>query len=97
MFPDCRVGVSEDDALLGEVFLQRAVNHFAFKLRFDASQKLPFSLRDPQPVKGLLDFFRNLIPSFPLLLGRLQVIENILEVDAEFATPFGHRLAVEDL
>ena len=94
---DGGVGVGEDDALLRQVFLQRAIHHLAFELRLHAREELPFGLGDAETVEGLLDGIGNFFPGLALLLGGLQVVEDVLEVDGDVAAPVGHRLGVEDL
>src|SRR5207247_490749 len=54
-------------------------------------------LGNAEPVKGVLNVLRNLVPVLALLLGGLDVIEEVVEVDgAQVAAPGGHRLALED-
>ena len=97
MLADRRIGVGEDHALAAQVFFQRAVDHFAFELGLHAGQELLFGLGNAQPIERLLDFLRHFVPGFALLIGRLQVVENVLEVDGDISAPVRHRLGVENL
>ncbi len=66
---DGGVGVGEDHALLGEVFVQRAVDDFALVLGLHAGQELLLGLGDAQPVEGPLDVVGHVVPG-PALGGR---------------------------
>ena len=44
---------------------------------------------------GLFDLGRHVIPCLALSIGRLQVVVNVLEVDADIPTPTRHRLRLE--
>ncbi len=92
-----RVGVGEDHALVAQIFLQRAVDHFALELRLDAGQKFLFGLGNAQPVEGLLDLVGHVVPGFALMIGRLEIVEDVLKIDADIAAPVRHRLGVENL
>ncbi len=52
MFAHGRVGVGEDHALAAQLFLQRAVDHFALELGLHAGQKFLFGLGNAQLVEG---------------------------------------------
>ena len=96
VFPDRRIGVGEDDSLLTKFFLERPVDDFAFELSLDAGEELPFGFGDSQLVERLLDFLRDFVPAMPLLLGRFEVVINVLEIDVDLAAPLRHRLRFED-
>ena len=92
------VHVEEDHALLLEVLLQRVVDDLGLVLGADAGEELLLGLGDAEPVEGVLDVGRHVVPGLALLLGRLQVVEDVLEVDlAEVAAPRGHRARAEVL
>ena len=61
-----RVGVGEDHALLGQVFLQRAVDDLAFELGFDPGQKLPLGFRNAEFFERVLDRLRHVVPGMAL-------------------------------
>ena len=94
---DGSVCISEDHALLGQILLQRSIHHLAFKLRLHAGEIFPLSFGDAQPVECLFDLLRHVVPCLALLLGRLEVIEDVLKIDGDVAAPVGHRLGIEDL
>ena len=91
------VGVREDDAFVGQLFLKRAVDHFRFKLSLHTGKVLSFGFGNAELFESVFDLLRNVVPAFTLLVGRFQVIENILKVQVDIAAPLGHRLAVENL
>ena len=97
MLADRGVGVGEDHALPAQVFLQRAVDDFALELGLHAGQELLLGLGNAQPVEGLLDFVGHVVPGLALMVGRLEVVEDVLEVDVDVAAPARHRLGVEDV
>ena len=97
MLTDGGVGVGEDHPLLRQILLKRSVDHLALELRLHPGEKLPLRLGDPQPVEGLLDLLGHIVPGLPLMIGGLQVIEDVLEIDADVATPMRHRAGIEDL
>ena len=92
MLADRCVGVGKDHTLVGQLFLNRAVNHFRFKLSFHSGQVLTLRLRNPQFFKRVFDLGRNVVPRFPLVGGGFQVVIDILKVQINVATPFRHRL-----
>ena len=84
--------------LLGQVFLQRAVDHFALELGLHAGQKLLFGLGNAQPVERLLDLLGHVVPGLALVVGRLEVVVDVLESRCPMsAAPARHRLGLEDL
>src|SRR5439155_12211709 len=92
------VRVEEDDALLLQLLVQRVVDDLGLVLRGHAGQELPLRLWHAQAVERLLDVVGNVIPGLALALGRLQVVEDVLEVDhREVGAPVRHRLLAEDL
>ena len=97
MLADGRIGVGEDHALPGHLFLQRAVDHFALVLGLDAGEELLLGLGDAQPVEGGLDLAGHVVPRLDLPLGRFEIVVDVLELDADVAAPAGHGLALEDL
>ncbi len=96
MLAQRRVRVQEDDALVGEVLLELVVDDLRLVLRTDTGEVLLLGLRDPQLVPGVLDVGRKVFPRLGLVLGRLDVVEDVVEVDlAEVPAPLGHRARVE--
>jgi hypothetical protein len=87
-----RVRVEEDHTLLLEMLLQLVVDDLRLVLRTDAGEVLLLGLGDPELVPGVLDVGRQVLPRIRLILGRLDVVEDVLEVDvAEIAAPLGQR------
>jgi hypothetical protein len=76
-----RVHVEEEHALGLEVLLELVVDDLGLVLRPDAGEVLLLGLRDPELVPGVLDVGRQVLPRRGLLLGRADVIEDVLEVD----------------
>ena len=66
MLADGRVGVGEEDALLAEVFLQRAVDDFALELGLHAGEELLLGLGNAEPVERVLDLLRHVVPGLAL-------------------------------
>ena len=94
---DGGVGVGEDHPLLRQILLERTVDHLALELRLDPGEELPLRLGDPQAFERLLDLLRHVVPGLSLVIRRLEVIEDFLEVDADVSAPVRHRTAVEQL
>ena len=76
------VGREEDHALLLEVLLDLVVDDLGVVLRADAGEELLLGLGDAQPVEGVLHVGRHVVPGLRLLLGRLDVVVDVVEVDA---------------
>src|SRR6266571_4545572 len=56
-----------------------------------ACQVLLLSLRDTQAIKGVLNVCWDIVPGFPLFRNWLDIIENVVEVNArEISAPGGH-------
>ena len=91
------VCVGEDHAHLDEILLQRTVHHFTFKLSFHPRKVFAFRLRNAKFVKGILDLLRHIFPRFALMIGRLQVVVDILKIEVDIPTPSRHRLGLENL
>ncbi len=98
MLPQAGVHVEEDHALLLELLLELVVHDLGLVLGADAGEVLLLGLGDPEPVPGVLDVGRQVLPGVGLLLGRLQVVEDVLEVDlGQVAAPGRHRAGAEVL
>ena len=81
-----------------QVLAQRVVDDLGLVLRADAGQELALGLGDAQLLEGVLDVGRDLVPVLALLLARLDVVEDVVEVDAgQVAAPVGQRPLVEVL
>ena len=91
------VGVEEQDALLLQVLADLVVDDLRLVLRGDAGdQPLLLGLGDAQPVVGVLDVGRQLVPGRRLLLGGADEVLDVVEVDAgEVRAPGRHRLLAE--
>ncbi len=87
-----RIHVKEDHAELFEIFTQRVVHHFRLVLRADAGEELAFRFRNAEFLERVLDVLRHLVPGFALLLGRPDVVIDVVEVDlGEVPAPGRHR------
>src|SRR5207248_9895055 len=61
-------------------------------------EELPLGLRYPEPVESVLDVSRYILPGLALLLRRLQVVIDVLEVDhRQIGAPRRHLLLLEGL
>ncbi len=97
VFSQCRVGVGEDHALLGEVFLQAAVDDFRFVLSLHPGQVLLFGFGNPQSIVGLTNVVGHVVPTLFLAVGGSDVVVDVLKVQfVECSAPVGHRLGLED-
>ena len=93
-----RVHVEEQDALPLELLLELVVDDLGLVLGADAGEVLLLRLGDAEPVPRLLDVRRQVLPGVRLLLGRLDVVVDVLEVDAgEVGPPVRHRTGPEVL
>jgi hypothetical protein len=93
-----RVHVAEDDALELEVLAVAVVDDLGLVLGGDAREVLALRLRDAELLVGLLDRVGQLVPGVDLLLGRLDVVVDVVEVDARHvAAPVRHRALLEVL
>jgi hypothetical protein len=72
------------------------VDDLALVLRADAGEVLLLGLRDPELVPGVLDVGREVLPRLRLLLGRADVVVDVLEVDVvDVAAPLRQRARKE--
>ena len=76
-----RVGVEEDHALLLEILLELVVDDLRLVLRADAGEVLLLGLRDAELVPRVEDVGGQILPRLRLILGRLDVVEDVVEVD----------------
>ena len=81
VLPQAGVHVEEEDALLLELLLELVVDDLGLVLGADAGEVLLLGLGDAEPVPRLLDVGRQVLPGVRLLLGRLDVVVDVLEVD----------------
>ena len=96
MLAERRVGVEEDHALLLEILLKLVVDDLGLVLRADAGEVLLLRLRDAELVPGVQDVGRQVFPRLRLILGRLDVVEDVLEVDVvQVAAPLRQRAREE--
>ena len=76
------IHVEEDHALRLEIGLELVVHDLGLVLRADAGEVLLLRLRDPELVPRVEDLGRQVLPGLGLLLGGLDVVVDVLEVDA---------------
>ncbi len=70
----------------------------AFVLGRDAGEVLALGLGDAQLLVGVLDGVGDVVPLVGLILGRLDVVEDVVEVDlGHVAAPVGHGAPLETL
>ena len=89
----------EDHALGLPFLLERVVDHLGVVLGPDARQDAALGFRDAQPLEGLLDVLRHVVPgAFHLLLGphvEVRLGKRFLKF-GEIPAPPGHRLRLVD-
>ena len=86
------VHVEEDDALRLEVGLELVVDDLGLVLGADTGEVLLLRLGDPELVPRVLDVGGQVLPGGGLLLGRLDVVVDVVEVDpGEVGAPARHR------
>ena len=93
------VGVDEDNALLGEVLLDRVVDDLGFVLCRDAGDETAFlRFGDAKAIVGLADVVGQVLPCSGLLADRLDVVLEVLRMEAgKVDSPFWHGLFDERL
>jgi hypothetical protein len=96
--PDQTAELSAANLLSLELLLELVVDDLGLVLGADAGQVLLLRLGDAETIPRLLDVRRQVLPALCLLLGGLQVVEDVLEVDPrEISSPGGHRPGAEVL
>jgi hypothetical protein len=63
MFTQRLIGIQKEDTLIFQILLNAVINHFALILSADPGQEFLLSFGDAQPVEGILDIFRHVIPT----------------------------------
>ncbi len=92
MLAQARVHVEEEHALRLEVGLELVVHDLGLVLGADAGEVLLLRLGDAELVPGVEDVGGQVLPVLGLLLGRLDVVVDVLEVDpGEVGAPVRHR------
>ena len=92
------VGAHEHDAELGQLFLDRVVDDLGVVLGADAGQELALRLGDAEPLERRLDLVGDVVPRLLFALGRLAVVDDLVEVDlVETVGPGRHRALEEVL
>jgi hypothetical protein len=87
-----RIHVEEEHALLRQVFLELVVDDLGLVLGADTGEVLLLGLWDAQLVPRVLDVGRQVFPRIGLLLGGLDVVVDVLEVDlCQVAAPHRQR------
>ena len=86
------VGAHEHDADLAQLLAHGVVDDLGVVLRADAGQELALRLGDAELLERRLDLLRDVVPGLLLALGRLAVVDDLVEVDlVEAVAPRGHR------
>ena len=92
-----RVHVGEQHALFRERLFDRVIDRLGLVLRANARQELLLGFRNAKPVEGALHVRGHLVPVLRALLGGLEVIVDVLEVDrAQVGAPGRERLLFKD-
>ena len=82
----------EDHADLRELLADRVVDDLGVVLGADAGEELPLRLGDPEPLERRLDLVGDVVPRLLFALGRLAVVDDLVEVDpVEPVGPGRHR------
>src|SRR6266699_1741783 len=76
------VHIGKDNANLLKVFAYFVIDSLTLVLSGNACQELTLSLGNAQPIKRIFNLSRNVFPCFTLFLYRLDVIENVVEVNS---------------
>ena len=98
VLPQRGVHVGEDDALRLEVLPVAVVDDLGLVLRGDAGEVLALGLGDAELLVGVLHRVGQLVPGVDLMVGGLDVIEDVVEEDLRHvAAPVGHRAPLEVL
>src|SRR4051812_6339892 len=85
------VRAHEDDADLAQLLADAVVDDLAVVLGADAGEELALRLRDAELLECRLDLLRDVVPRLLFALGRLAVVDDLVEVDVvEAAPPVGH-------
>ena len=97
MLPHGGVHVAEQHAKAFEVLAVAVVDDFGLVLGGHAGEVLALGLRDAQLVPSRLHRVRQLVPLVDLLVDRLDVVVDVVEIEIGHlgAEPRHHRLAVE--
>jgi hypothetical protein len=91
-----RVHVEEEHATAGELLLELVVDDLGFVLGTDAGEVLLLRLRDSELVPRVLDVRGQVLPLVGLLLGRADVVVDVVEVDlGDVAAPRRERAREE--
>src|SRR5690625_3249047 len=91
------IGIQEDNALLLQVLADLVVDNLRLVLRSNTcDQALLLSFWNTQLVVGFLDVVWEVLPGLSLLFGGLDVVLNVVEVDAgKIGTPLWHWLLLK--
>src|SRR5947199_5486105 len=85
------IHISKDNANLLKIFTHFVIDGLALILSSHACQELTLGLGNTQAIKCIFNLNRNVFPCFTLFLYRLDVIENVVEVNSrEVSAPGWH-------
>jgi hypothetical protein len=97
VFANCGVHVAEQDPEALQILAILVVHNFRLVLRGDAGEVLPLRFGDAELLVGGLHGLGKLFPLVDLVVGRLDVIEDVLKVQVRHVDgePGRHRLPLE--
>ena len=96
VFLERLVGAHEHDADLRELLADTVVDDLGVVLGADAGQELALRLGDAEPLECRLDLLGDVVPRLLFALGRLAVVDDLVEVDPIKAVgPGRHRALLE--
>ena len=82
IFAQGGIHIGEDDAQFLKVFAHLVIDGLALVLSRNTSQIFLFGLRNTKAIKCILNFGRNVVPRFALLWYGLNIVIDIVEIDA---------------
>src|SRR5215469_3467591 len=93
-----RIHIGKDNAYLLKVFAHLVIDSLTLVLISHTCQELALGLGNAQAIKRIFNLSRNFVPRLTLLLYRLDVIVNVVEIDSrEVCTPGRHWALLEKL
>ena len=97
VFLERLVGAHEHDADLRQLLAHRVVDDLGVVLRADAGEELALRLGDAELLERRLDLLRDVVPGLLLALGRLAVVDDLVEVDVVEPPAPGRHLPLQEV